>query len=258
MTPTEFFEKMEPLMDKYNIQFRQFKHKGEYYIAVSEGKTEVYSSCRATLEESYESAITFLDKFIASFAEGDWKERADAEKNAIDLVFNEILVTYPEFKEEYPELTAKIEKTLDRFGPLSLSRLFISIMIKINAASEVTGWKFDKDAKFLTRYGKYENNDTQFVSVRPCGEHYQSKTYLGILIGSVATGIKGQVIDKEIVISPSTFNPAIYIPETNTIVYGMESWWGNIKSEEDFKEITIEDINNVWYVSALKQLQKKS
>jgi hypothetical protein len=50
----------------------------------------------------------------------------------------------------------------------------------------------------------------------------------------------------------------IFIPEVNEVVWGCGSWWGKIKSEDDLKTITDEDINNVWYVKALNQLEEKN
>lgn len=58
---------------------------------------------------------------------------------------------------------------------------------------------------------------------------------------------------KELSISFSN-NPAIFVFDLNKIVYGMESRWGIIENEEDLKEITNKDINNIWYVKALKEL----
>lgn len=49
-------------------------------------------------------------------------------------------------------------------------------------------------------------------------------------------------------------NPAIWVPDQNRIVWGMGSWWGIIEKEEDLKKITNQDIENVWYVKALKAL----
>jgi len=37
----------------------------------------------------------------------------------------------------------------------------------------------------------------------------------------------------------------------------MESWWDEIRSEEDFKRITDEDIQNVWYVKLMNQMAEK-
>lgn len=53
-------------------------------------------------------------------------------------------------------------------------------------------------------------------------------------------------------------NPAIFVFDLNKIIYGCESWWGVIKSEEDLNSISDCDIDNVWYVRALKTLQRDS
>ena len=52
-------------------------------------------------------------------------------------------------------------------------------------------------------------------------------------------------------------NPAIFIPSLNKIVWGYGSWWGEIASAEKLHQITDSDIQNVWYVRALKQLQSQ-
>lgn len=40
------------------------------------------------------------------------------------------------------------------------------------------------------------------------------------------------------------------------IIFGAESWWGIIESLEELKDITDDDINNIWYVKALKAMHK--
>jgi hypothetical protein len=52
-------------------------------------------------------------------------------------------------------------------------------------------------------------------------------------------------------------NPAIYVFETKEIVYGCESWWSPLESLDDLSDISDEDIDNVWYVKLLKEMQKK-
>ena len=49
-------------------------------------------------------------------------------------------------------------------------------------------------------------------------------------------------------------NPAIFVFELNKIIYGIESWWGIIETENDLKDISDQDINNIWYVKALNSL----
>ena len=38
---------------------------------------------------------------------------------------------------------------------------------------------------------------------------------------------------------------------------GAKSWWGVIKSIEEIKDITDDDISNVWYVKLAKALKEK-
>lgn len=94
------------------------------------------------------------------------------------------------------------------------------------------------------------------VMVRPCGKEYNDKTYLGFLIGDVPLGSSVSIKDGKIQLEYSSYNPAIYVPDLNKVVFGAESWWGAIESEEDFKNITDKDINDVWYVKAFKELSK--
>ena len=95
----------------------------------------------------------------------------------------------------------------------------------------------------------------KFVRITPCAEKYERKTYLGLYLGELPMGhsISHNTETKELNVSFST-NPAIFVFDLNEIIYGMESWWGIIESEEDLKEITESDINNIWYVKALKEL----
>lgn len=89
-----------------------------------------------------------------------------------------------------------------------------------------------------------------FVKVRPCVE---DKTFLGVYLGDAAIGLSLSFKDDDtLVVDRGTRNPAIYVPDLKRIVYGMESWWGRIASPDDLKEISDEDISNVWYVQALK------
>lgn len=51
-------------------------------------------------------------------------------------------------------------------------------------------------------------------------------------------------------------NPAMYVPGLNDIVFGAGSWWRQIKSPEGLAEISDKDIDSVWYMRALKDLEK--
>lgn len=97
------------------------------------------------------------------------------------------------------------------------------------------------------------------VAVRPCGEEYEGRTYLGMYLCSAPTGIVGKQLGTTIVLHMTDYtNPAIYIPELDQIVWGYGSWWGEIESEDQLRQITDEDIQNIWYVRALKELQAKA
>jgi hypothetical protein len=95
----------------------------------------------------------------------------------------------------------------------------------------------------------------KFAKVRPCGEEYGNKTYLGLFLGELPIGQnisynrKSQVLDISF-----RNNPAIFVFELNKIIYGIESWWGIIETENDLKDISDQDINNIWYVKALNSL----
>ena len=96
------------------------------------------------------------------------------------------------------------------------------------------------------------------VRIRPCGKEYGDKTYFGILIGDIALSIGHSIDDNGTVTAERQhYNPGILIPELGKIVYGCESWWGKIESEEELdKLITDESIQSVWYVKLLKQMEK--
>lgn len=94
------------------------------------------------------------------------------------------------------------------------------------------------------------------VKVRPCGDEYENRTYLGIYIGDAALSVstKHREDDQVLEVGFAHYNPAIFIPEVGKIVFGIESWWGPINSVDDLKDITDEDIDNVWYVQAIKAM----
>lgn len=107
-----------------------------------------------------------------------------------------------------------------------------------------------------TNKGGYrDRNVGKFVSIRPCGEQYQNKTYLGLYLGDLPIGhyITYNPETKELNVSFRN-NPAIFVFDLKKIIYGYESWWGIIENEADLKEITDLDIDNIWYVKALKAL----
>lgn len=104
----------------------------------------------------------------------------------------------------------------------------------------------------------FQGKPGDFVAIRPCADEYENKTFLGIMVGDVALS-QGVSFNKEsgtLKVSKTFHNPGILVPELGKVIYGCESWWGLIKTPEDMEKITDQDINNVWYVQALKALEK--
>lgn len=123
------------------------------------------------------------------------------------------------------------------------------------ALRNITRVKFAKD-EVIRKVG-FSGKQGDWVKVRPCADEYKDKTYLGVLLGDLALSTSATIRGKKTLeISHSMYNPAIYIPDTKTIVMGCGSWWGSIDKPEDLKEISDKDIDNVWYVKALKDLSK--
>ena len=92
-----------------------------------------------------------------------------------------------------------------------------------------------------------------WVSIRIVGEE---GTRLGVFLGDVALGFRANH-DPEtglLTIGFGHYNPAIWVPGLNRVVYGCQSWWSVISSPEQLHQITDLDIQNVWYVKALKEL----
>jgi hypothetical protein len=121
------------------------------------------------------------------------------------------------------------------------------------------GWVVDdivwKDAEMLKPSWRTRGSvGPVFVSVRPCDKRFGGKTYLGVLLGdfpvslSCAYGPATRVLE----IEPAMHNPCIYIPDMGEVVFGCGSWWGVIDSPDKLREITVADIDSVWYVRALR------
>ena len=115
--------------------------------------------------------------------------------------------------------------------------------------SELKAVKFPEE-KPLSPY----TGDYPLVSIRPVAEEYGGKTYIGFHLGDMAVSTTVSIQDDAIQCGFGMRNPAIYVPELKKVIYGYESWWGEIESPEQFREITGEDISNVWYVKMLKDI----
>lgn len=95
------------------------------------------------------------------------------------------------------------------------------------------------------------------VKIRPCNKEYGDKTYLGLYLGNQpwSQTVSYNSESGELTVGMTT-NPAIYVFELQRIIFGAESWWSIIENTEELEDITDEDINNQWYVKALKAMHK--
>jgi hypothetical protein len=94
----------------------------------------------------------------------------------------------------------------------------------------------------------------QLVKVRSTRPEHGKKTYLGFLIGDVATSINVSIQGDTLNVGYGLTNPAIFVPELRTVIYGYESWWGAVKTPEQLAEITDETIQQQWYVQLLQNM----
>jgi hypothetical protein len=91
-----------------------------------------------------------------------------------------------------------------------------------------------------------------WVSVRPVGN---DKTYLGIMLGDYEPPMASFHPETGVLtIAKSIGNPAMWVPDLGRVIMGWGSWWGEIKSPNDLHQISDADIQNVWYVKAIKDL----
>jgi hypothetical protein len=95
------------------------------------------------------------------------------------------------------------------------------------------------------------------VRVRPVGEAYGGKTYLGFYIGDGPAGASMKLEDggSKMLIEFSG-NPAIFVPDLGEMFFGYECWWCEVESEDDVREITNETIGGQWYVKALRAISE--
>lgn len=119
-------------------------------------------------------------------------------------------------------------------------------------------WDFDGNADFLTK-PLFSGRQGEFVSVRPVQDEYEKKTFLGFLLGELHTpSLNYDKGNQTLVVGVGYGNPAIWVFDLEKVIMGYESWWGVIQKPEDMKKITDQDIDNVWYVQALKSLENRS
>lgn len=144
----------------------------------------------------------------------------------------------------------------DKVCPDFIARSLGKPSRKMEYPIEVRGihWR-DGDQFFIAS----RTGETQWVSVRPCGDGHNGKTYLGINIGDISLSMSAQYHRETgvLALSSTMHNPAIFVPELGRLVFGCESWWGEIAGPDDLKQISDADIDNVWYVRMLKDVSAR-
>lgn len=102
---------------------------------------------------------------------------------------------------------------------------------------------------------RFNKNSGKLARIRYCKD---DKTYLGFYLGeAVIQNYISYNNESKVLEVNGLRNPALFVPELGRVIYGCESWWCIIESEEDFKEITDEDIDNTWYVQLAKDMFNK-
>jgi len=124
----------------------------------------------------------------------------------------------------------------------------------------VTSIEWAEHAPYFNGY--YGADDIgRLCSVRPVKSiDPEEKTYLGLYLGELRVMGKGWSFNAEtgkLTEWPPRPNPAIFVFDLQRIVFGYESWWGIIESAEQLRQITDDDIKNIWYVKAMQQLQER-
>ena len=104
--------------------------------------------------------------------------------------------------------------------------------------------------------GLYRRSIGRPCKIRPCGDEYKNKTYLGLILGALPLYTNVSFSKGYLNVSPVS-NPAIFVFELKKIIFGSESWWSEINNIDDLKEITDSMIENQWYVKLLKELMEK-
>lgn len=169
-----------------------------------------------------------------------------SDDNQYDALIEDVV---KHIKETEEDVTSKEESPFDKFIKDLHEKRKKQFPMTIN---DIT---INPDSCAIETDGLGSKRVGKLVSVRPCGEEYNKRTYLGIYIGDAATSISTiKNDDNTLTLKMTAHNPAIFVPELKKVIYGCESWWGVIKSAEDLKNISDADINNVWYVKALKGL----
>jgi hypothetical protein len=156
-------------------------------------------------------------------------------------------------RELYERSTAAPEN--DKLCEDSLARMLAEpeLFQSLEYPIEVRGIAFRGDAKLI----HVRHRKAGLVRIRPCAEECRGKTFIGLYLGDLANNV-GCSFNREsgvlAVYADGHRNPAIWVPNLQRLVFGYESWWGPIESEEQLADITDDSIGRLWYVQAMKAM----
>ena len=93
------------------------------------------------------------------------------------------------------------------------------------------------------------------VRVRPCGEGFGGRTYLGILVGDLPHLPYAKLdVDTGRLRFGAVSNPLILLPTEGKAVWGAESWWSALAPGDDLggiADIRDEEIMGAWYMRGI-------
>lgn len=158
-----------------------------------------------------------------------------------DEIFHELAETWQEAAEQARKEVEQMEAAWQALFPMTVDRI-------------------EYDQRPIYNFGWSRKNVGRFVSIRPVSTvDPEEKTYLGLYLGDFLVD-QGVTYDDETrvltVHRHPLGNPGIYVFDLKRVVFGYESWWSVIQSEDQLRQITDEDIGNIWYVKALRQLSE--
>jgi hypothetical protein len=97
----------------------------------------------------------------------------------------------------------------------------------------------------------------EFVAVRPIAKNgEEEKTYFGIMLGDMNIGLGHRAIGDEVTLIGCLGNPAIFVPKLAQLVYGAESFWKIIQSEEQLTALDDDDLKR-WAKQIDEQIRKR-
>ncbi|WP_373261955.1 hypothetical protein [Hungatella hathewayi] len=100
----------------------------------------------------------------------------------------------------------------------------------------------------------YKKSVGKIVRIKRCLEETEEKEYLGILLGEMfsCNAVSYKRKTGLLVVNP-VLNPAIYVPELKKIVYGYESWWSFVQSQDEIKSISKDDVLRQFFIRILEE-----